>query len=345
MQKSKPAIGIFYLGKRGGGGKLLLDLLTDENLTKEHIYVIHIISNNSLYQEIKIRVDKLNSIGFECELKILSIFELYFTTRKFISSKSKDEAEINIFLMLSHRDWRIWRSLSESKRFLLIHDPKAHKGDIYPFFFSIPRKIKSGGKFFTFSKFVSEQLQVQHGIKTKVLDFPRLSFQATKFPSVPNILVLGRLKSYQGLSKLKEIDFELRNKTDLKFSWTIAGRGKIAAQDLPQDAVTFNRWLTDEEIQELIEGCTLQLLPYNQATQSGQIHYANSMGKPVVVTPVGGLPEQITPYLNGLVAESEAPIDIANAILIAFEFDWASIESRITRIGFIDQIIRYSSNV
>ena len=64
------------------------------------------------------------------------------------------------------------------------------------------------------------------------------------------------------------------------------------------------------------------MLPYVEASQSGVIAIAHSLSTPVVVTPVGGLMEQVIEGPNGLISEKVTPESLASAIDAALATDW-----------------------
>jgi glycosyltransferase involved in cell wall biosynthesis len=72
----------------------------------------------------------------------------------------------------------------------------------------------------------------------------------------------------------------------------------------------------------LIRSSKLVVLPYIEASQSGVIAIAHSLSTPVVVTPVGGLIDQISVGKNGLIARNIAPESLAEAIEEALMIDW-----------------------
>ena len=74
-----------------------------------------------------------------------------------------------------------------------------------------------------------------------------------------------------------------------------------------------NRWIPEEGIQQVFTEADLVLLPYTEASQSGVIAIAFGMGLPVVVTPVGGLREQVSDGVTGRIAYDLKPAAIAEA--------------------------------
>lgn len=322
MSKKTENIGIIFFGKKGGGSRLLLDTLSFDNLCTEYSYTVYINSKNNLKKDISKQVLLLAKKDLKIDLKeknfslINSYLQMGQQQEKFDSNMT------NIFLMASHRDWSIWKKISASKRVLLIHDFKSHMGDLYPFPWTIRTRIRDGGNFFCLSQFVSDQVAAKMSIAPLVVPFPFSESVNSRFPNAKRILVLGRMRKYQGLRRLKKVDEELKKLVREDVHWVIAGAGKIRKSWLPENSEIINRWLTESEIENLIKISSLQLLPYSEATQSGAVLYANKFGKPVVVTPVGGLLEQVTNFENGIISKTNDEADIAVAINSCLNFSW-----------------------
>lgn len=114
---------------------------------------------------------------------------------------------------------------------------------------------------------------------------------------------LGRIEPYKGLDILIDAFSQL----DDQYRLIIAGSGNI-------DSVTYkkiidnprveliNRYIKDEEFSDLISRMDFVVLPYKRASQSGVIPLVFAHGKPVIVTNVGALNEQV-PKGTGLVTE------------------------------------------
>lgn len=76
------------------------------------------------------------------------------------------------------------------------------------------------------------------------------------------------------------------------------------------------RFCTDAELVELVDQHDILICPYKNVSQSGMAAFALGRGRPVVATPVGGLPEQIGPNV-GVVAERvsiEALLEAISAV-------------------------------
>lgn len=116
---------------------------------------------------------------------------------------------------------------------------------------------------------------------------------------------IGRIEPYKGLDLLLNA-FE---RLESNYKLLIAGSGnidnalkeKIAADKRIE---LINRYIKDEEFSELINRMDFVVLPYKRASQSGVIPLVFAHGKPVVVTNVGALKEQV-PDGTGIVTEPD----------------------------------------
>ncbi len=102
----------------------------------------------------------------------------------------------------------------------------------------------------------------------------------------------------------------------------IVGRGQIAASAalLHQPGVTIDEgWVDPTAIGGILAETDVVLLPYIEASQSGVIAAAYGAGLPVVVTPVGGLTEQVIDGETGIVATQSTATAFAAAIARLFD--------------------------
>jgi glycosyltransferase involved in cell wall biosynthesis len=344
MSEKTKNIGIIFFGKKGGGSRMLLDTLSIDNLCTKYSYTVYINSKNNLKKDITKQILLLAKKDLKIDLKekSFSLINLYLQMGQ--QQEKFDSNITNIFLMSSHRDWPIWKKISANKRVLLIHDFKSHMGDLYPFPWTIRTRIWGGGNFFCLSRFVSDQVAAKMSIVPSVVPFPFLESINSSFPNANRILVLGRMRKYQGLRRLKKIDEELKKYVREDVHWVIAGAGKIRKNWLPENTEIINRWLTESEIENLIKLSSLQLLPYSEATQSGAVLYANKFGKPVVVTPVGGLLEQVTNFENGIISKTTDEADIAEAINSCLNFSWKFKDKPRPKTKFISNFLVMGDN-
>ncbi len=137
-----------------------------------------------------------------------------------------------------------------------------------------------------------------------------------------NILFFGNIRPYKGLEYLCEAMKRVCKEIP-RATLTIAGSGSFyfdISSYMKEAAIEIeNRFITTSELATYLAKCSLCVCPYTDATQSGVIMTAFSMGVPVVATNVGGLSEMITHNENGILvppkdskALSEAIISILN---------------------------------
>ena len=131
------------------------------------------------------------------------------------------------------------------------------------------------------------------------------------------MLFFGRLLPYKGLDKLIAAYRDIRAAYPL-VTLTIVGRGDIdpyrGLLDSCPDVRVDNRWIPESEIGRFFEAADLLVAPYTEASQSGVIATAYAAAVPAVVTPVGGLAEQVRHGETGLVAEEVSAWALAEAI-------------------------------
>jgi glycosyltransferase involved in cell wall biosynthesis len=84
--------------------------------------------------------------------------------------------------------------------------------------------------------------------------------------------------------------------------------------------VTFvSRYVPNEEVAIYFSACDTVVLPYRSATQSGVPQMAISMGRPVIVTDVGGLAENVTHSNMGWVVPPGDTNALAEAMITSIE--------------------------
>lgn len=82
------------------------------------------------------------------------------------------------------------------------------------------------------------------------------------------------------------------------------------------DVVIFDsRYIPMDEIGPLMKLADIVVYPYRSITQSGALQVAFAFGRPVVATNVGGFPEAVDDGQNGFLVPTEAPEELAKAIL------------------------------
>ncbi len=133
----------------------------------------------------------------------------------------------------------------------------------------------------------------------------------------PRFLLFGRLRAYKGLDLLRDAWPLLRARCP-GATLRVVGEGDAEAlapglAALPGVQVEA-RWLAEAEIPALIAAADAVVLPYREASQSGVVALAHALGVPVVVTPLGGLAEQVRDGVDGAVASAATPDALAEAM-------------------------------
>jgi len=209
-----------------------------------------------------------------------------------------------------------------------VHDPQPHVGD----------QMSKGDRFSVLLGHYLSDHFIVHGkyLKEQVIDFFSVSRdKITVVPlsaslnintkknnqdtSNPSILFFGRIWKYKGLKYLIKAEPLIRNKIK-NFKIIIAGEGESFApyEKLIQNTDSFiikNYRISEEEMHNLFAECSIVVLPYIEATQSGIIPYAFQYGKPVIATEVGSIPDVIDNQINGILIAPKDSTALANEII------------------------------
>jgi glycosyltransferase involved in cell wall biosynthesis len=309
------ALAILYWGRRGGGLELFNQLVRDAKLENIHV----VVSTRPL----------LNPKGEPS--KQVSIFNVYSwlkARRSFASQLLQDNVKTTIFVMASPWDMMFGKKLMKSGVDVvrIIHDGKPHPGEWFPTRFWIRWLTKDCSRIFTLSAFVANQLERFYSVdpsKITISQFPRpaidLEKMVEKVPQVKKrVLLIGRGKKYQG-QELLEKAWDLIDQENIEL--VIAGKGFKPNQKL-KNVVYKNWWMSDLELILEIKNSDLVVFPYIEASQSGTIPICKELGIPVLVTPVGGLSEQVVMNETGIFLESTSASHLAMSILDALARDW-----------------------
>ncbi len=205
------------------------------------------------------------------------------------------------------------------------HDPKPHPGDYAPLWQSATQAalLRKSTRIVALSNHAARELAKSANARGKVQVAPLGAVfepheAAARAETPLRLLFVGRMIAYKGVDILADALARLMPRDDWRL--TIAGTGPAL------DAVTARRfelaqvervkreWLSEAELEALIAGCDILLAPYRSATQSGVVAQALAYGKPCVVTPVGGLGEQIGESVGGWVAEKAEADAFAAAV-------------------------------
>ena len=79
--------------------------------------------------------------------------------------------------------------------------------------------------------------------------------------------------------------------------------------------IVYNEYIADESVAELFQRASVVVLPYIDGSQSGVIPQAYAFKKPVVITNVGSLPENVEDGITGFIVPPKNSKDLAARII------------------------------
>ena len=133
------------------------------------------------------------------------------------------------------------------------------------------------------------------------------------------LLFFGFIRKYKGLDLLLKALKDAQENTVVLIAGECYGEFSeyqkiIDDNGLSSRVISHVRYIPDSEVSEVFSVSDICVLPYRTATQSGIASIAKFYQVPMVVTPVGELPNEVIHNETGVVCASSDPIDIANGI-------------------------------
>ncbi len=198
----------------------------------------------------------------------------------------------------------------------ILHDATPHPGD----WTGVVHKVLTddadrADRVFTLSEGVTQRM-VETGrlpaAKMTTLFHPVRAYRAGAERRRPRqgepwrLLFFGRVLRYKGLPLLVEA-VEMLRAQGVHVALTVMGEGSLgnlAPRLAALGAAVTNHWVSEDDFDEALESHHAMILPYIEASQSGPAAAALGNALPVIVTPVGGLVEQVEHEITGLVASS-----------------------------------------
>ena len=220
-------------------------------------------------------------------------------------------------------------SLWRSNKVQSIHDPTTHTGE-GTIQHEILRRILHFQRkhFIVHSHFSREDLTINWNIHRRfshVIPFGPLSLHCDNIAVEEkeyNILFFGRISHYKGLNHLLRAFKIVRNRIP-DASLVIAGKGDldVVKNEIGDDASILidNRYIPKNELLIYLKKCSVVVLPYTEATQSGVVMTAYAENKPVVCSAVGGLPEVVKQGETGFLVPPGDPMALAEALIKILE--------------------------
>lgn len=328
-------ISIIYLGKRGAGPVYSCEFV--QALLANNINIQAFVSIYSENINTWRTLRKRNNLELHEVKTFRNKFDFFINTFNLsvyldISLKIKEFHPDAILLTMVHP----WHNIilqfcpSKIKVVKVIHDVIPHSGEN-----SILHKIlsyidlKKADNYIVLTEVAKKHLLLKGVSLNNILVIPHANFLAYNKPlSKGNNLIyrriafFGRINKYKGLENLLIAFASLRKKIpSLKLSIIGSGDCSIYRNYIEEnsDAIeVHNRWIEETEVALLLKNVDIVILPYNEATQSGVIPLAYSLGKPVIATNVGGLAEQVNENI-GILIEPNNINAIEDAITNLYE--------------------------
>jgi len=201
----------------------------------------------------------------------------------------------------------IKKQIPEFSYVRILHDSKRHPGDIWPTNAWIKKALQADA-IVTLSEFVASQVS---DTSNSVFVGAHPSFNISKLTHRSEMLnhlppdydlVIGRLKKYQDVGKT--IKFWLKKFKGTKRKLVIAGnkssRFKPRYWNNEQICI-ISRRLTSQEFRFLVENASEVLCMYSEGSQSGVVAMCQTLRTRVIVSNIGGLPEQVRNFGGGRV--------------------------------------------
>lgn len=309
-------IGVIYLGRRGAGGPL--SCLLSKSLHR-YANVFSIISLNSESLPAW-EASGIEHISIQTYTNIKEAVFSWINRKKFqeladlIRSMKPD---ILIYPMFYTWNPLIQREMRDIPAIVAVHDPIPHPGlQNNAFRILEDVSIHMAKRCLVFSQELVGPLE-KRGVPKESIDViplgslntqTHLSFRQNESINSSirddnkTLLFFGRITAYKGLDILLKAYRQISDKYDLRL--IIVGDGNILPyhpllEDLSNIEIV-NRWVTESEIERFFGQADIVVLPYTSASQSGVIALAASYGLPVIATRTGGIPEQITDGVTGV---------------------------------------------
>jgi glycosyltransferase involved in cell wall biosynthesis len=210
------------------------------------------------------------------------------------------------------------------------HDAEIHPGDRFHVMVRLQRRLVGMSEgVVTLTGFVARQLasrlslagKVQATIPLGAFAYADLDLPPPQLPDAAQerplrLLMAGRLKRYKGLGLLADALRLIGGTPPLSVRVVGAAQDESEIEALAAlPGVEFDLgWKSDRDLIAHLDWADVAVLPYVEASQSGIVPMSFKRGRPVIATPVGGLPEQVRRGETGLLTENVSAPALAAAI-------------------------------
>jgi len=321
---------IWHWGRRGGGVRYTYELVKE--LMQDPGLELHL--SLSRQGDIFAEMDALGLPGHHIDTytniptAITALLRLPLVRARFW--RYVREQGISVVVCTMSHLWDVpvlWHRPRDVAFVFVLHDALPHSGDDVPIRKRmLDREIAESDGIVALTEHTRKLVTTANGFPDdRVWVIPLGIFPYADSDTVPvlssdkplQLLFFGRLMPYKGLDLLLDA-YRLMKQAGKNVALRIAGPGDIgpyASQlDGLADVSIDNRWIPEEEVGAVFRDIDIVVAPYRGASQSGVLATSGAAGIPAVVTPVGGLAEQVLHEQTGIVATAATPAAIAEAL-------------------------------
>jgi len=326
-----PKIVVQYWGKRGAGPLFFYHSISALSAKKSEIFIsyaswinfdIQLFNQYTSHQNIA--YSREGKTGF-----LITFLLAPFSVLSFVRFIRKNHIDL-VFCPMANPFSPLLGyilSLLQIPYLMIVHDASPHQGESNMFSRWLSRAtLRWSSAYLVLSNDVRLQLALNPLAASKRI------FQVSHGPlyahknakpkellsgNVVRLLFLGRIRAYKGLAHFIGLIQRLRA-LEYPVLGIVAGDGPLSIEEQRilsgSDGFELrHHWLSEEEVNQLLSEVHIAILPYQEASQSGIIAAAQSYGLPCVVTPVGGLTDQVIDGKTGVVASSVEVDDLVEA--------------------------------
>ena len=338
---------LFYLGRKGGGAKYSLEIAKSLKINNLDLHLL--VSNQSdlSYSFKKLQLPGLYLNTYSNKVNFIFNTLFIFVKINLIKNYIINHKITHVYCTMPHL-WGFFIGKLLKKLnipyILTIHDALIHPGDggiIAQFV--LDKDLKNSNSIICLTNEVKNILIKKFNHIKLISVIPHGSFNYSLLkPNIKtiynknkiNLLFFGRLIKYKGLDLLLNAWLKILKQVP-NANLYIYGSGILSNKNInfikihSSSIFLQNRWINENEIHDIFNNSDLIILPYIEASQSGVIGIAHSFGIPVIVTPLGGLIEQLNSG-GGLIAKDFTADAIATEIIkILLNIDLYSLHSKL----------------
>lgn len=321
-------IALIYLGRRGAGLPISLELARNLRTTDELMVVLSHAAKSAVDWD-SLGVKTITASTYENLPQAIWTWIDQRRIRRLADQIAACKPDVLLFPMFYTWNPFLQARLHSIPSVIAVHDPRPHPGLSDKLFQWLEdRSIRQAARCLVFSQSLLPDLSLR-GVDPENIDLIRLGLfdykqaggsplpQSSRHGESPTtLLFFGRITAYKGLDVLLKAYQQVRLHYNIRL--LIVGEGDLRSYrsllETSEGIDVTNRWIADHEIPAFFQQANLVILPYTSASQSGVIPIAASFALPVIATRTGGIPEQIQDGINGLLVEPGSLEQLVKAI-------------------------------